>query len=50
MDTNEANEKRLIASEIILQLWESGEVVQLEILQAQIDASVRAIKAEAVQS
>lgn len=43
---NEAdNQTRLIAAEIIRQLYESGNDVQLELLRLQIEASMQAIAA-----
>lgn len=46
MDTNEHNEKRLIAAEIIVQLWESKQESQLCLLKAQVDAALENLKGE----
>lgn len=38
---DEMNAKRCIAAEIIVQLWEAGEVAQIELLSMQIEASLK---------
>jgi len=43
MDLN--NQKRLTASQVIVDLYEAGEIAQLKILRAQIAAALAALKA-----
>ena len=44
MDDNEANEKRLIANEIMRQLYEAGQLTQLRLLELYATAALKTAK------